>query len=355
MQFVCFSSGAQRQYRDDIVRALGMPFGCELIFRYRLKYVAESVQNYLKNDRVRQGDRVLISYVDQSERNQPVFFIPVRFATMIETSTIGDFVVLRMRVGNFAHTSDLDAFSRELQASSEGVPKWSADSTSKYAVGAFWVEVKDYPPSVIESTCVVNWQTTVGQLLKRKDFAESGPFYQVVSLETIKTRQPVEMISGEFTLAPNTEYQLMVDHFLSRQDAGAFQLEVLVSGQPLMVISGSKMHINSPYDRHWLRFKTQEPVRDERAVMTLTKKATGEDPAVQFDLPIRVKGRRWKAVLVGLVVGAFLAVPQITTTWINPDFANRGLAWLFALAGFIIVFNVAVGIAAALNFRKPIG
>jgi len=298
---------------------------------------------------------VLISYLDQSERNQPVFFIPVRFATLIETPIIGDFVVLRMRVGNFAYASDLDAFSRDLQSCSAEVPKWPADGASQYAVGAFWVDVNDYPKSVVESTSIVDWQTTVGQLLKRKDFVQSGPFYQVVSLETLGNRQPVKMSSGEFALAPNTEYQLIVDHFLSRQDAGAFQLEAIVSGQSLAVISGSKMPIDSPYDRHWFRFKTQEPIRDERAVMTLTKKATGEDPAVQFDLPIRVKGRRWKAVLIGIVVGVFLAVPQITTTWINPSFANRDLKWLFSLVAFIIIFDVAVGIAAALNFRKPIG
>src|SRR5262245_14722663 len=138
MQFICFSSGAQKQYRDDIIRALGMPFGCELIFRYRLKYVAEPVQRYLKNEQDRQKDRVLISYLDQSDRNQPVFFIPVRFATLIETPIIGDFVVLRMRVGNFAHASDLDAFNRDLQSCSAEVPKWPADNASPYAVGAFW-------------------------------------------------------------------------------------------------------------------------------------------------------------------------------------------------------------------------
>jgi hypothetical protein len=164
----------------------------------------------------------------------------------------------------------------------------------------------------------------------------------------------VKMSSGEFALAPNTEYQLIVDHFLSRQNAGGFQLEAITSGQPLAVISGSKMQIDSPYDRHWFRFKTQEPIRDERAVMTITKKATGEDPAIQFDLPIRVKGRWWKAALIGIVVGLFLAAPQIITTWTNPGFANRGLKWLFFLVGFIIVFDVVVGIAAALNFRKPI-
>jgi hypothetical protein len=103
-----------------------------------------------------------------------------------------------------------------------------------------------------------------------------------------------------------------------------------------------------------LRLKTQEPLQSERAVITIKKKATGEDPAVQFDLPISVAGRLKKAILVGLVVGFLLAVPQITSAWVNPAFASRGLAWLIGLTLFIAFFNLAVGIAASVNFRRPI-
>ena len=90
-------------------------------------------------------------------------------------------------------------------------------------------------------------------------------------------------------------------------------------------------------------------------MITITKKVSAEDPSVQFDLPVCVEGRRRRAIPLGLVVGFFLAVPQITTAWVNPAFAPRGLPWLLGLSRFIAVFKIAVGIAAALNFRKPIG
>lgn len=355
MRFICFSSGAQRRYRDDIIRAMAMPAGCELTFRYRLKYLAHAVQEHLKNGRITPGDQVLISYLDQSDRAQPVFFIPVRFATIIEVPIIGDFAVLRMRVERLANAADLEAFNREVQAHAAEVPKWPADPTSKYAIGAYWVEVHDYPNSVVESTAIGDWQKTVGQLLARKDFEETGPFYQVVRLQEIGSEQSLEMKEGQFTLHPNTEYELIMDHFLTREAPGTFQLEVLFTGGALTFITGSKIQIDSPYNRHWFRFKSEEPLVDQRAVITITKKISGEDPSVQFDLPVSVTGRRRKAILIGLGVGFFLAVPQITTAWVNPAFAPRGLAWLLALSGFIVVFNVAVGVAAALNFRKPIG
>lgn len=354
MQFICFSSGAQRRYRDDIVRAMAMPAGCEITFRYRLKYLAHSVQEHLKASRIGKDDQVLICYLDQSDRAKPVDFIPIRFAALIEAPVIGDFVVLRMQVGKFAFAADIAAFNQEIQSRSAEVPKWPDSGDSPYAAGAFWVEVNDYPKSVVESTAISDWQVTVGHLLKRADFATSGPFYQVIRLQDLKSKTAVEMQGAQYDLQPGRDYELIIDHFLPSQAPGAFQLETALSGGAVTFITGSTMQIDSPYDRHWLRFRTQEPLKNERAVMTVKKKASGEDPAVQFDLPISIQGRIWKTVLIGLAVGLLLAVPQITTVWVNPAFAPRGLPWLIGLAGFIAIFNFAVGIAAALNFRKPI-
>jgi hypothetical protein len=158
MQFICFSSGSQQRYRDDIIRAMAMPVGCELTFRYRLKYLGLAVQESLKAGRVGSGDKVLICYLDQSDPKKAVDYIPVRFANLIEAPIIGDFVVLRMRVQHFAFAADLDAFNRDVHVHSAEVPKWPKDETAQYATGAFWVEVNDYPKSVVESTSVSNWQ-----------------------------------------------------------------------------------------------------------------------------------------------------------------------------------------------------
>jgi hypothetical protein len=298
--------------------------------------------------------QVLICYLDQSDRNKPVDFIPVRFATLIEAPIIGDFVVLRMRVQQFGFAPKIDAFNQELRSRSAEVPSWPTDISSQYATGAFWVEVNDYPKSVVESTSISDWQVTVGHLLTRKDFATAGPFYQVVRLQALKSQTVVEMAEGQYTLQPGTEYELMIDHFLPGEETGTFQLEAALSGAGLTFITGSTIQIDSPYDRHWLRFKTQEPLGNERAVITVNKKATGKDPAVQFDLPISVAGRLRKAVWVGVGVGVLLALPQITTAWMNPAFASRSTGWFVGLSVFVVLCNFAVGIAAALSFRKPI-
>jgi hypothetical protein len=354
MRFICFSSGAQRRYRDDIVRVMAMPGDCEITFRYRLKYLAHSVQEHVKAGRISQADQVLICYLDQSDKTKPVDFIPIRFATPLEAPVIGDFVVLRMKVGKFAYSADITAFNREIQGRSGEVPKWPDGSDAQFANGAFWVEVGDYPKSVVESVSNSDWQNVVGQLLKRTDFASTGPFYKVVGVQNLNSRAAVEMSGGQYELQGAREYELIIDHFLPGEATSMYQLETALSGDALTFITGSTMQIDSPYDRHWLRFRTKEPIKSERAVLTVNKKASGEDSAVQFDLPISVQGRLAKAIWIGIAVGLLLAIPQITTVWINPAFSTKPLEWLIGLASFILVFNIAVGIAAALNFRKPI-
>jgi len=327
MRFVCFSSGAQRRYRDDIIRAMGMPAGCEITFRYRRKYISTGVLELLGKPSL-QAAEVLICYLDQSDRSKPVDFIPIRLAVLLDAPIIGDFVVLRMRVQQFTFSADIELFNRELGLRSGELPKWPSDEKAQYASGAFWVAVNDYPKSVVESTSIADWQATVGQLLMRKDFAGTGAFYQIVRLQDLQSTAAVNMTDGQYALRPGREYEVLIDHFLPNDTAETCQMEVALSGSALAFITGSAFQIDSPYDRHWLRFKTQEPLRDERAVLTVKKKVASEDAAVQFDLPIQVAGRVLRAVLMGIVVGLLLAIPQITAVWINPGFGEKSPGWM---------------------------
>jgi hypothetical protein len=121
-----------------------------------------------------------------------------------------------MRVGQFAYAANFEPFSEEVRVQSAEVPKWADNTDSQYATGAFWVEVNDYPKSVIESTSISNWQTTVGHLVKRRDFVDAGPFYHVTGLRNLKTGAVLDMAEGQYSVDPGTEYELMIDHYLPR-------------------------------------------------------------------------------------------------------------------------------------------
>lgn len=352
MRFVCFSSGSQPRYRDDVIRAMAMPEGAELTFRYRLKYLGNSVQDSVTSRKINAGDEVLITYVDQSDKTKATLFIPVRFASVIEVPEIGDFVVLRMRVGPFGYAKDLEVFNQELRNQSAEVPEWK-DSSGGYPAGRHWIEIQNYPKSVKTSTSVSDWQNTIGQLAQRTDFKETGPFYRVSGLRQCGSIVPIAMSDEQFSLASAADYEMLVDHYINAPDPGKFQLEVQLSGRAAEFISGSKLQIDSPYDRHWVRFRTLEPVRDESIVFTILKKASGQDAAVEFNLPGIVRGNQTKSLWLGVLVGLLLAAPQIFTLLTNPASVTSPsrLPYLVALALFL---NLAAGITAALNFRKPV-
>jgi hypothetical protein len=297
----------------------------------------------------------LICYLDQFDKTKPVEFVPVRFATLIEAALIGDFVVLRMQLDRFALAGHLDSFNRDVHALSSEVPRWPGKNPlARLTEDAYWIEVNDYPKSVIPTSSDGQWQMTVDQLSARGDFGTTGPFFRVVSLQEVKTGNGLRPDHGRFDLRADSEYELLIDHYLPRDEPQGFQLQIVPSGKGLTSLSGSTMPFDSPYDRHWLRFATQDLLHDERAVLTVNKKDPGEEPAFQFYLPITIHGGFWTAMLLGLTAGLLLAIPQIVTAWVNPSLAQKRLRWWLWLIMLIIVANVIVGVTAALKFSKPI-
>ncbi|MEC9363124.1 MAG: hypothetical protein VYC42_07860 [Pseudomonadota bacterium] len=332
---------------------MAMPPGCELTFRYRLKYLSDSVRRAAEQGQLRQPARVLICYLDQASRDRPIEFVPIRFADLVEAPVIGDFVVLRMRMGHAAYSGNPNAFNQDIRARSAEVPRWP-EGESGHAEGAFCLEVADFPSSVGESSSASEWQKTVSQLQARTDFTDVGAFYRVVQLNLLSNSAAVGMQDGHYALQPASEYELVIDHYLPTDSIQTYQLEVAFSGNSVEPISGSNMQIDSAYDRHWIRFKTLDPLAAQRAVLTVRKKEPGADATIQFDLPASIAGNLRKMARVGVAIGLLLALPQAITAWLNPAFSNNGLGWWLGLFGFFAISYLLVGLAAAFGFRKPL-
>src|SRR5260370_12760901 len=193
----------------------------------------------------------------------------------------------------------------------------------------------------------------VEHLSTRGDFEKTGPFFRVVNLQEAKTGNGLRPDHGLFGLRADGEYELLIDHFLLRDETQGFQLQIVPSGKGLTSLSGSTMQFDSPYDRHWLRFATQDLLHDEGAVLTVNKKDPGEEPAFQFYLPITIHGGFWTAMLLGVTVGMLLSMPQIVTAWGNPSFSPKRLRWWLLLFMLIIVAKVLLGIPAPFTFTHP--
>src|SRR5438477_10287636 len=86
--FVCLSSGASPRYRQDILRALAMPHGASLQFRYQSKWIAPSATEKIKNAKVG-NTPALIAYIDQTVPGQTPELTSCRFARISDASVHG--------------------------------------------------------------------------------------------------------------------------------------------------------------------------------------------------------------------------------------------------------------------------
>jgi hypothetical protein len=77
--FICLSSGASPRYREDITRALALPVGTVLQFRYDKAYLTQAVRIAVEQGTAA-GQPAIIVYIDQSVQGQAPSYVPCRYA-----------------------------------------------------------------------------------------------------------------------------------------------------------------------------------------------------------------------------------------------------------------------------------
>src|SRR6266540_2461948 len=119
---VCLSSGGSPRYRQDILRALAMPFGTDLQFRYRKKWLSPDTAADVPKMKDKRP-RALIAYIDQTDPVRLPSLVPCRFARIVEAISLGSTVTLTLRLEGFAYASDLDAANADLRKLATNVPE----------------------------------------------------------------------------------------------------------------------------------------------------------------------------------------------------------------------------------------
>src|SRR5690348_6327914 len=100
--YLCMSSGTNPRYRQDVLRALAMPPGADLQFRYRLRWLSPNTQAALGTIG-NAKPRALIAYIDQSDPDRTPHLVPCRFARIIDATRHGSTVSLVLRLEGYAH------------------------------------------------------------------------------------------------------------------------------------------------------------------------------------------------------------------------------------------------------------
>jgi hypothetical protein len=350
--FLCLSSGASPRYREDVLRALAQPWGSILQFRYLRRYLAPGILEKAKAAD-KKKPQALIAYIDLSDTNRVPEIIPCRFALISEITIVGTAVTLQLELQEFAVAADLSKFNDELKEKSVGtLPLWQADGDKKRAKGDYWLEVPAEPASTVRSVKLEDWEMIVTQLAARDDFKEEGSFYTVVGINEIPSRSAVLANNGRYEFKPGHEYELSLYHFYPKEVPLRAGVTLTTTSQWLAFITNPVLQLDSRYDLKHGRFKAGKPTNKADAWISVMRNA-GKDqlPYVDFDLLCLVRGVFWRTLGYGIILGLFLAGPQIIAALSNPSLPASNVVLVCAASG---ILGLAAGILAAFGLKKSL-
>lgn len=223
--FICLSSGASPRYRQDILRAIAMPKGARLQFRYDSKWIEQPVKDLLDTNQVRNSP-ALIAYIDQHDKNRHPGLIPCRFAKLVDALSHGSTVSLTLALEDFAYAEDLAAFNRAMRSASNTLPTWGPNGT---ITGSYWFDIAQQPQGLGHSTTLATWESTVAQIADRPDFDAESCFYVVDGLYPVGCDSSLSHESGVFELAGGVEYEIRIYHFHPKKTPEQIRLRLAVS------------------------------------------------------------------------------------------------------------------------------
>ncbi len=349
--FICLSSGATPRYRQDVLRAIAIPRGGTLQFRYAQKYITEDVKAKMRDGTCR-GAKALIAYVDQSDRAHEPLLIPCRFAAVIKTELHGTTATIEFELGQFAYARDLEAFNSQVRSVSGGVlPSWEG-AQGQYPKGAYAIDVAtESVTNVVAASDLSDWEKIVEQLASRPDFTAESCFYMVDGLRSVDTEEVHVMQNGTYNLKPSCEYELCIYHYLPTSSTHTTYLHLLVGKPSVEFLTSPTQAIDSRYDMKRIRFRTGCPVWPENVVCSLHKADSPmlTPPSVfDFDVRMSIAGTYCKLLFWGICVGFLLATPHIINT-----ISGTGSAKVFLCSVYVIV-GIITGVLAAFKLRTGV-
>lgn len=343
------------RYKQDILRALAMPNGARLQFRYNLRWVAQALHDRTKGNSLK-GVEACIAYVDQSRSDRIPDIAPVRAATILSTEVQGDFCVVEFELAGFAFASDIEAFNKQLRTLSGNLPNWVGGS-----VKGHYLEEIDRKTLALEMNADTGqWQSICKALVAYPAFQGQKLFYRLETVRHVATGQPAKCDDGVLRLCAGDLYELQLLHFSPTKLAFPEVLKndclnwlVMDADEKVLTfVSTRSLAVDSDYDVKTVRVRTAATTVPLDARISFSRRPEGalkaEDGTWDFDLQARVTPRWWTLTWQGLVGGVLLATQGLVLTFNNKNIDNQA-----TVAILVAAVGVLTGLFASFGLRKP--
>ena len=261
------SSGARRLYRDDVQRALALPPGAQLLFRYRRGHIEPELQDGRALDRIQPGEQAVIFFADDSCRQGLLPLIPVRSASIISLVSTSDMVWINMELDQFVSCHQFKTFQ----------PAWLQQSPiadNGRITGSWMFRL----PKLASDELRLSYQMRVARhtriaLTKCPAFSTTNIFWWVNGVRPVDEDawryDVINPLPKQIEL--DREYELILYHeqnYIAPKSSSYHQLTVQTRGM-LDLIDGSTKLIDGPSDIHRWRIVANSKRRLHRGIVEI--------------------------------------------------------------------------------------
>lgn len=351
---LCLSSGARPRYLDDIVRALAMPSGTRLQFRYLEYWLDERVLTKINNKTIL-GEQVIIAYIDQSQSGIVPKITPCRLAVIRKVVPVGTMLTITLEVTKFAFPEDIASYQEKIREIDDGIlPNWVEENGTLKLRGKWFLEVPDHFCDFFETKDLVSWEQIVKALVSSDDFQKNNVdlFFHVLGIFAIdEPDTPVPLDNQRYyPIHPKKEYEVRIYHYHPKEAPKEKSLRLSASEESTTFLSNPLVTIDSTYDLKSVRFSDPGGMTKRKAIISFQIIPGDPDTKygkVDFDLPIILKTNALWNVIQGAIIGIFVATPAIISMAVA-DKASFG-----AVAAALVAGCVA-GYVSLFGYRRSI-
>ena len=368
MLFAC-SSGATVRYLEDVVRAISMPAGSHLQFRYATKYIHPDLVRIIESSPGSLvDDEVVLAYLNQSPKQFQTGaaprVVPCRRAVLRSVDRLGTSVVLvfelrgfpfpkQREVGDDGRTRLLyDAYQSALISGGKGTCDlpiaWKKEEAPQRAQGYWLCRVERYELEMIDispdNELWIKWEQLVRELGQSSDFSDRGitVFYHLLEMLNERTRKTCVFADGKCVVAESGEHSLKVYAYATIEEvANTTWIRARSLSGVVALHTNPLASVDSGYDIKRIRFNVPESPRRVSDVLALDflDKEDQQFGKAQIDIILDIRAKVDSLVVSGIAAGLAGAVPAIVALWK----ATPGAFGLAALMIFAACFFSFIG------------
>lgn len=325
------SSGSRPRYLDDIIRAMALPAGALLTFRYEHKYLSGEMQKLFTTGNPK-GMSGALCYIDQSTVGVAPQVVPCRMATIEAWENHGRSISIDFKLTGLPSIGDIPAFNTKLRQETSEIPSWS----EKGLVGSWCLKSDKTDFNVVSWSDEDTWHCIADQLAGFAEFEKKDAFLRYLGIRTPSGAKhlPVTKHDDWYSLAPLTEYLLEIYHYHPRKVAEGKRLSIAVSDDSLLkVVSVSSKPLDSRYGLLRYRLVSAAPVASEKTALVMSF-GTKDAAEIEYDAVITI-ARSWTRVAVRILsIGVFVAAPSLVAAGL----ADK-LTWNVGIVMLILGFG----------------